>query len=61
MLEKKIEPDEGDLADLESTFQQIQMVTGLTDLQAVVEKVRRRAAAWHPLVRAVHARPRNGG
>ena len=38
MLEKKIEPDEGDLQDLENTFQQIQMVTGLSDVDAVVEK-----------------------
>ena len=38
MLEKKISVEEDDLSDLEATFQQIKMVTGLSDVDEIVHK-----------------------
>ena len=38
MLDKPVESEEGDLGHLESIFQQIRMVTGLEDVDMIVEK-----------------------
>ena len=38
MLDKPVESEEGDLGHLESIFQQIRMVTGLEDVDMIVER-----------------------
>ena len=66
MLEKKITAEEEDLGSLETTFQQIKIVTGLSDVDDIVQKFKYRSDKTKQLetvaedVRLAHRGPARG-